>query len=145
MINLFKYNFGDVKAVKLDNEVIIVKRSVSTIILCKKNEENLLIFVKKSVFNFLSKNDILFTSTFSFFHCYESLKACILAPGGLGGCLNAVLSSCVNQLSNICSINWICGRQKKLWFVECSSFGILRQNCGATFLVQTHPVGWVIP
>ena len=34
---------------------------------------------------------------------------------------------------------------QKLWFVECSSFGILRTNCGATFRTQTHPVGWVIP
>ena len=34
---------------------------------------------------------------------------------------------------------------QKLWFVECSSFGILRTNCGATFHTQTHPVDWVIP
>ena len=31
---------------------------------------------------------------------------------------------------------------QKLWFVECSSFGILRTNCGATFRTQTHPVDW---
>ena len=58
-----------------------------------------------SEFKKSEKNDILFT--FLFF--YENLKASISVPGGLGGCLNTILSLCVNQLSDICSIKQICG------------------------------------
>ena len=39
-IKLFKLFYGVLSVKKLENELIIVQRSVSTIDLCKKNEEN---------------------------------------------------------------------------------------------------------
>ena len=38
----------------------------------------------------------------------QILKASISVPGGLGGCLNAFLSSCVEQLSIVRNIKQVC-------------------------------------
>ena len=43
---------------------------------------------------------------------FHILNASISVTGGLGGCLNAFLSLCVNQLSNVCSIKQICGSRQ---------------------------------
>ena len=90
--------------------MILVINGVSTIYLWRKNEEKGPILSEISVFkkNKLRKNEKRkCQQNGKNFKISKISKASKSVPGGLEGCLNTFLSLCVNQLSNVCSINLV--------------------------------------